>query len=280
LNYVQHCQGVNAERGFVPYCPVPGLQGLLLGFASTAKNSPRKHSKLDNPDRTYQDYSYRVGSFIALSDPRPRLRFSLTAQNILSYSYLEKGFMSAVTCIFALDGRSMIFIATWTHNYTEMNQTQSEVQFNPTLFNVSANVTARSIVVTEVQSGENEIPALVVTNVMNSVNLLSRMSSSLYNSVLGDTMARDILNMRNRAADLNIVLDGDIVLAAVADSFSTIIDDILIGYGAAQIVFSNDSISTPLSITVDAVRIGDPIYIYATLGLNLLTLFLVLFETA
>jgi hypothetical protein len=66
----------------------------------------------------------------------------------------------------------------------------------------------------------------------------------------------------------------------VADSFSAIIDDLLVGYGAVQIVIGNDTISTPLSITVEAARIGKPGYIYATLGLNLLTLFLVLLEAA
>jgi hypothetical protein len=343
---IQACERVNTERGFVPYCPVPGLKGFILEDASTAtsvNNSPRKHSKLDNPDWTYQGNSYGVGSSIGLSDPRPESSVSSAAPDILSYSYLEKGFMPVVTCIFnsscafsivadgdcgdtshvylyaakgylpnsispegygqeeaypmisgasdywpllawtsrALNGRNMIAIATGRYNYTEMNQTQCEVQFNPTLFNVSANVTARSIVVTEVQSEENEIPAPVITNVMNSMNLLPRMSSSLYSSVLGEVLTRNILNMRNRVANLGIAMsDGDVVLAAVADSFSAVIDDLLVGYGAVQIVISNDTISTPLSITVEAARIGEPGYIYATLGLNLLTLFLVLLEAA
>jgi hypothetical protein len=314
---IQACERINTERGFVPYCPVPGLKGFILEDASTAtsdNNLPGKHSKLDNPDWTYQGRSYGVGSSISLSDPRPGSSVSSTAQNILSYSYLEKGFMPAVTCIFnsscafsivangdcgdtshvylyaakgylpnsispegygqeeaypvisgasdywpllawasrALNGRNMIAIATGRYNYTEMNQTQCEVQFNPTLFNVSVNVTARSIVVTEVQLEENEIPALVITNVMNSMNLLPRMSSSLYSSVLGEVLTRNILNMRNRVANL----------------------------GIAMFVIGNDTISTPLSITVEAARIGEPGYIYATLGLNLLTLFLVLLEAA
>jgi hypothetical protein len=94
-------------------------------------------------------------------------------------------------------------------------------------------------------------------------------------------MTRNILNMQNRVANLNITMSNrDVVLAAVADFFSAIVDDLLVGYGASQIIVGNDTISTPLNITVEAARIGEPGYIYATLGLNLLNLSLVLLEVA
>ena len=54
-NLVNNCQEVQDQRGYVPSCPVPALQPLLLLSARTATtidNSSRRHAKFDNSDWT------------------------------------------------------------------------------------------------------------------------------------------------------------------------------------------------------------------------------------
>jgi hypothetical protein len=116
------------------------------------------------------------------------LSVSSTAQNILSYSYLEKGFMPAVTCIFNSSCAFSIVAdgdcgdASHVYLYTAKGYLPNSIspegygqeEAYPVISGESdywplvawasralngRNVTARSIVVTAVQSEENEIPA-------------------------------------------------------------------------------------------------------------------------
>ena len=99
-NLINNCQQVQDQRGFVPSCPVPALQPLLLLSARTATTmdgSPRLHAKLDNSGWTYIDRSYGVGSSVALASPQPSTNGSVNGTE--KYHYLEDGYLSNVNCI-------------------------------------------------------------------------------------------------------------------------------------------------------------------------------------
>lgn len=99
-NLVNNCQEVQDQRGYVPSCPVPALQPLLLLSARTATtidNSSRRHAKFDNSDWTYKGRSYGVGSSVALASPQ--LSTGATVSGTEQYHYLEDGYLSNVTCI-------------------------------------------------------------------------------------------------------------------------------------------------------------------------------------
>ena len=99
-NLVNNCQQVQDRRGFVPSCPVPALQPLLLLSARTATtmdDSPRLHAKFDNSDWTFIGRSYGVGSSVALAFPQ--LSNNATVNGTEKYHYLENGYLSNVTCI-------------------------------------------------------------------------------------------------------------------------------------------------------------------------------------
>ena len=99
-NLINNCQQVQDQRGYVPSCPVPALQPLLLLSARTATTidgSPRRHAKFDNSDWTYEGRSYGVGSSVALASPQ--LSTSTTVNGTQKYHYLEDGYLSNVTCI-------------------------------------------------------------------------------------------------------------------------------------------------------------------------------------
>jgi hypothetical protein len=72
--------------------------------------------------------------------------------------------------------------------------------------------------------------------------------------------------------------DEEAVISAVADSFAAIIDDILVAYGASQIVISGDTTSIPVVGFTDAVRIGESVYIYAVCAFNAIVILTMVFE--
>lgn len=114
-------------------------------------------------------------------------------------------------------------------------------------------------------------------NVMHSINLLSRMSPSLYVSVLGETLNRNMERMQKQRPNLNIT---EAVTSAVADFFTAIIDDILVAYGASQIVNAQDTTPTIARGLTEATQIGHPFYRSSVLMLNFLVILTGLFETA
>jgi hypothetical protein len=73
----------------------------------------------------------------------------------------------------SINGRNTIAVASGNFNYTELNQTQCEVVFTPTTFNVSVNTTSKSIFVqpVSVSSLDIEPSGSLVSNVIDSLNL-------------------------------------------------------------------------------------------------------------
>jgi hypothetical protein len=112
-----------------------------------------------------------------------------------------------------------------------INQVQCEVDFTPATFTVSVNVS--------VSSTNIEPSGHLVSNAIDSVNLLARMSNTHYVSVLGNTLSLNVLNMQQRYNAS--MTEEDTTTSAVANSFTAMIDDILVAYGASQIVISKDT---------------------------------------
>ncbi|KAM0801212.1 hypothetical protein BDR22DRAFT_196650 [Usnea florida] len=91
------CQTSNKLAGFIPACPVPGLQNLILDSARSAttyNGLPRNHSKNDNPSWSYIGRSYGVGSSVGVA-LRPD-----SYDDLLSYSYYETGYDVESSCIY------------------------------------------------------------------------------------------------------------------------------------------------------------------------------------
>ncbi|MCJ1379443.1 hypothetical protein MMC17_002544 [Xylographa soralifera] len=181
------------------------------------------------------------------------------------------------------NNRNMIAIAAGGA-YTSLNQTHCSVTFTPSNFTVAVNTTAQSIRV-DPQAVANPVPTDIeptgrlTANAMYSVRLLSYMSTSLYVSVLGETLFHNIETMRARPGNHDSAGDTpSVVNAAIADSFAAVLDDILVAYGAAQLVLANDSTAVPITGVYQAVRIGQNTYIYATLAINIVLLVAVAIE--
>ena len=160
------------------------------------------------------------------------------------------------------DNRNMIAVAAGTNLYQELNQTQCEVFFRPTAFTIAVNRLQQSIIVEaqpSVEAQDIEPTGHLRANVMHSINLLSRMSPSLYVSGLGETLSRNVERMQRQRPHLNLT---ETVTSAVAESFTAIIDDILVAYSASQISNAQDVTFSAVRGVVKAVQIGQPLYRY------------------
>ena len=181
------------------------------------------------------------------------------------------------------DNRNMIAIAA-VDSYAHLNQTHCAVTFTLSNFTVAVNTTTHSILVDPQSTAGHALSDIeptgrLVANAMYSVNLLSRMSNSLYVSILGETLIHNIKTLRARySSDTATAASPQVMNAAIADSFAAILDDILAAFGAAQLFLSNASTAAPITGIYQAVRIGQDAYIYATLGVNILLLVAVAVE--
>ncbi|KAL2037397.1 hypothetical protein N7G274_009882 [Stereocaulon virgatum] len=217
---------------------------------------------------TYYVEGYLPNSIIGTPELYPAIAWHEKYENITSWTTVVN------------DNRNMIAVAAGTNQYQELNQTQCEVFFTPMVFTISVNRLQHSINV-EAQSSiaaeDIEPTGHLRANVMHSIRLLSRMTPSLYVSVLGETLSRNVERMQRQKPHLNLT---EAVNSAAEDSFTAIIDDILVAYGASQLSNAQDTTVGAVHITVEAVQIGQPFYRYLVLVQNLLIILFVAFEAA
>ena len=234
---------------------------------------PIDHSWSSWPDMwtTYSIYyvdGYLPNSIIGTPELYPSISWHEGYENVTAWAAV------------ANNDRNMIAVAAGNRLYRELDQVQCEVFFRPMVFDVTVNRIQRSIAVEaqpSVEAEDIDPSGHLRANVMHSINLLSRMSPSLYVSVLGETLSRNVERMQKQRPDLN---ETEAVTSAVAESFTAIIDDILVAYGASQIVNAQDTTSTGAQGLMEAVQLGHPFYKRSVLMLNFLIILIVLFETA
>lgn len=173
--------------------------------------------------------------------------------------------------------QNFVAIAGNTSTSVDLDKIQCEITFNPSNFMVAANLTTNTIMINPLNSSANDIePTGALTfNVIQSINLLSRMSPSLYQSVIGAALESNVRNMQTK---LNVTtINDDIITSAVADSFTALVDDILVAYGASQLIISKDVTTLTATGSAHGVRLGARQYHIAVLILcSLMALILVI----
>lgn len=171
--------------------------------------------------------------------------------------------------------------------YGNFSKVQCRVAFEPTLFTVIVNNTEQIITVSAVDVHEAEVDDIDQTgtghlrsNAIRSINLLSRMSTSLYVSVLGEALDYNLQTVKSSPLTANDDLTTQ-TLRATADSFTAMLDDVLGIYGGSQLVLAgNMTDQRPASIRGEfaAYRVGQPQYQWAIIGVNTALLLLILAE--
>jgi hypothetical protein len=107
------------------------------------------------------------------------------------------------------------------------------------------------------------------------LNLLSRMTPSLYESTLANTLKGNAAALLARGTKYS---EEDARLRAIEESFEAMIDDILVSISASQIIHANSSMSAPITAKVQGLRIGQERYIVYILMINVVLLGLVWVE--
>ncbi|KAF4426160.1 hypothetical protein F53441_14137 [Fusarium austroafricanum] len=140
--------------------------------------------------------------------------------------------------------------------YSMLNQTQCEVWFKPSRFNVSVDMDAKNISVALSHDKAFDIdPSRALANIsFHGVGYLSQTLTTLYTSVLGDSFRRNVENVQNRAQRKEVT-DQDVV-EAVEDGFRLLVDHFLEGSGAAQVMLLRKTKPMSGEITIQVFHIG------------------------
>ena len=93
--------------------------------------------------------------------------------------------------------------------------------------------------------------------------------------MLGETLSRNVERMQRQKPQLNRT---EAVLAGVEESFTAIIDDILVAYGASQTSNAQDTTLSAARGAVEALQIGQGFYRHLVFALNSLMILVVVFE--
>jgi hypothetical protein len=113
-------------------------------------------------------------------------------------------------------------------------------------------------------------------NVVSSLNLLSRVSNSLYTSIRGDA-----LNTNRESVKERLGRDDDVTTTtSVADSFTAIMDDLLVAFGTSQLVNAQDTTEVEVDAVAPGVQIGEKVYIYMVFAINMTIGCFVIYEAA
>lgn len=162
-------------------------------------------------------------------------------------------------------------------NYDWLNKVQCSLDFYPKLYNISVGLSGRNITVVQAGNATDPDPAKNLTRtLMRQYTLISSAQTNLYISTVGDSLnasISDYLVAHNQTPTLE-----EATLAGVENAITAMGDDMLIAYASAQLMVGNITQSANATVTVSAIRFGQSVYIWATLGLNIFVILLVLVE--
>jgi hypothetical protein len=179
----------------------------------------------------------------------------------------------------AANGHNMLAIATVAsgHWYTHWNRMQCSVDFQPTLFNVTVNLTQSMISVSP--SGPHadfDQTGSLQTAVMANLDLISRMSSNIGISSLGAALVANSVAMNASHPGMT---EDEIYLRAGENMIAALVDDLLVAEASRQMIIHNSSVAAPVYKKFDAIRLGSPRLIYISLAINITLVIIVLAES-
>lgn len=174
----------------------------------------------------------------------------------------------------------MVGIAAIAWHSGHFANLECSLEFIPTRFTVTANVTNSSITVVKSSGSaatDPEPTGLLVNNTVTSLHFLSKMSPSLYVSVMGDAFEYNV-NTTYKSSAYGNLTRREAGLRATEASFEAIINDILGIYGSGKIAIADDTTSTTIAGTFGSYLFGKPLVLGLTLLVNLVILLIIVIE--
>lgn len=160
--------------------------------------------------------------------------------------------------------------------YLQLNKTQCETTFRPSLFNIVVFLVNSTISVSQVDNVEvdDPDPTYNLREVASDSYGLSYVSTSLYTSTVGDAFMANIPSLKTRRSvtsdDVNDADYQAVVLDAIADSVMSVMDDSLVALGSASLVFPDATQVVSATAQTTAVQIGSKPFIWTVVVLNIL----------
>ncbi|KAF1998288.1 hypothetical protein P154DRAFT_555365 [Amniculicola lignicola CBS 123094] len=174
------------------------------------------------------------------------------------------------------------YIAITTgESYRFLNNTQCELVFTPTLFNVTVDLSNLNITVNPISTVPDFNPQRNLTRTMvRQFELLSNDLTNLYVSLLGDALNSSIAayNMSRISASRDPFTEDEATLAGLTNSITAMADDMLVSYASAQVMVGKFFTSQSAVVYLYSLQFGQRAYIYAIFTLNLLILLAVAAE--
>ena len=169
-------------------------------------------------------------------------------------------------------------------DYSNLDKTQCETHFKPTLFNVTVDIVNKKISVLEAgQTAEDIEPSGNLTHALQrQFELYSNDLTNIYQSVLGNSINFSIADYRTFLSSSKHQdapkTDAEISLTGLTNSITAMTDDLLVTYASAQLMIAEDTRAVLANVLVHAVRFGEPIYIISTFVINFLIVVVVIGE--
>ena len=211
------------------------------------------------------------------NDTRPdayiQIDFARTGHNTVSIGSHNSDYVS----------RYYIAIAAGI-NYSELDKIQCELIFQPTSFDVRVSRTFSTITVTPTNTTcpDPEPRGILRSKVMDGLNKVSMVATSLYGSSVGGALAQNINNLQAKQFSRLIINRLDhksapnaTILAAVSDSVAAMADDLLMSFAGAALTLPNETNLTSVMVERAAVAVGSTIYIIAIIMTNVSLLLII-----
>ncbi|OAG12261.1 uncharacterized protein CC84DRAFT_1073278, partial [Paraphaeosphaeria sporulosa] len=167
-------------------------------------------------------------------------------------------------------------------SYAHLNNTQCEFDFTPTMFDVTVDLANLNIRVKPSYEVPDFNPSRNLTRtVVRQFELLSNDLTNLYDSLLGQALNSSIAAYAMTTGGTWPPLTQEQrTLGGLTNAMTAMADDMLVAYGAAQLMVRNKYRYSPRGATVSlyALQFGQPAYIYAIFALNTAIVLAVLVE--
>ncbi|KAK6330737.1 hypothetical protein TWF718_002938 [Orbilia javanica] len=170
-------------------------------------------------------------------------------------------YISVLAAVISKDRYMYGFLAG--SKYPNLQNTECEVTFAPTKFNVSVDLGTKEITVTPVLLQDGSKPAsididpdrAIANNSFIGASYLSQSSTTLYTSVLGDAFNRNIYNVH--LSNNQTSTSPTDILEGTTKGLELLLDSFLGSVGAAQLMLAFDSKETIGEVTLDVVQLGN-----------------------
>lgn len=146
-------------------------------------------------------------------------------------------------------------------DYAALNSTQCTITFIPTAFTVVVNITARSISVSPLPSAELAAPNIessgtLLTTATRQLAIISEDQTNFYQSLVGNSFLSSISSYNISQNLSSSLTQANSTLTGLENSLTSMIDDILGAYAAAQIMISGATQETAAVLMVEGMALG------------------------